>query len=65
MYLTDHDTTTPGTWMTQDIASDLGEPAARGERIVLFKTRATQSRQVRVRRSWQRPAESRACVSPR
>ena len=42
MYLTDHDTMTPGTWMTQDITSDTREPATRGERIVLFKARGAR-----------------------
>ena len=37
MYLTDHDTMTPGAWMRQDITAGLRRPAQ--QRIVLFKTR--------------------------
>lgn len=39
MYLTDHDTTTAGIWITQDLTQAPTQSAPVAERIVLFKTR--------------------------
>jgi len=64
MYLTDdHNTMTPGTWMTQDLAESPAEPALPSERIVLFKARGAPPRRVRIRRGRPRPPRQGGCVA--
>jgi hypothetical protein len=65
MYLTDHDTTTAGIWMTQDLAESPAPPASTSERIVLFKTRGAPPQRVRVRRAGPRAARHGGCAADR
>jgi hypothetical protein len=60
MYLTDHDTTPAGTWMTQHLTRGPAEPA---ERIILFKTRGPAAEPVRIRRGRPRPHRQGGCVA--